>query len=965
MVDPTRHKAVPMSQSSDSLVVSTYNCRGLPRTRKLLCSTRPDICSLLQQSDIVCLQETWYAKQNLAGINNLYEGFHGIGVAPTDYADGIVQGHPKGGVVILYRTSLEQHISLVDLNLDWCIAIEICFGNKKAVVACVYLPYQCHINEEAYTEKLGQLTAIVHSFQTTSFVIVGDWNANLLSPDNSLFAGHMLTFCEDLNLCISSCSMLPSSSYSFISSAWNSTSWLDHIVSSADFHSIISSMDIHYDMTDDDHIPISMTVQVDSIPSISVTDALPSCAIRWDSLPDSACLKYGSITDVLLTEVAESDFLQCNDPCCNDLDHQKEISKFYEDIVSCLRKAGNSVVNDCSGHASQYKFKCKPGWNDHVADLYAQSRSIFKRWIADGKPKHGPLFEEHRKARAKCKYAIRFIKSNENALRKESLACKFAETDPKQFWKEIKKISENKTPRPTSIENVVGEEDICELWRKHYYEIFNSLQSSSLEGVYFDDAGTPFEDMQVTLEEVESAINDLQCNKSCGLDGISAEHLKYASARLLPMLSKCLTSCFSHSFLPKSMLTVMLVPIVKNKAGKITCKDNYRPIALASVLSKVAEKIIQERMEPYLIVSCNQFGFKPKHGTDQCIFALKELVDSYRKLNSSTYICFLDASKAFDRINHKLLFQKLQSRGTPVYLLNILMYWYLNQTMCVKWGSATSFSFTVTNGVRQGGILSPHLFNVYMDELSISLNRCQVGLYAGDKLVNHIMYADDVALMSPSAAGLAKLIKKCELFGEQYDVNYNPKKSNIMVVRSPGMKSVGIPTFRLNGILLEEVNKVKYLGHMINNTLSDDDDINHQRRQLYARGNMLLRNFGVCSAEVKLKLFNTFCSNVYCCQLWWSYTKSTLNKLCISYHNILKLFLGISKFESTSLVCAVFNVPSFWAVLRKMCFKFNQRLCALLDNQIIASFEHSDLKYKSRIRIHWVRLLYVRQWTPG
>ena len=75
-----------------------------------------------------------------------------------------------------------------------------------------------------------------------------------------------------------------------------------------------------------------------------------------------------------------------------------------------------------------------------------------------------------------------------------------------------------------------------------------------------------------------------------------------------------------------------------------------------------------------------------------------------------------------------------------------------------------------------------------------------------------------------------------------------------MVVRSPGMKSVGIPTFRLNGILLEEVNKVKYLGHMINNTLSDDDDINHQRRQLYARGNMLLRNFGVCSAEVKLKV---------------------------------------------------------------------------------------------------------------
>ena len=88
-----------------------------------------------------------------------------------------------------------------------------------------------------------------------------------------------------------------------------------------------------------------------------------------------------------------------------------------------------------------------------------------------------------------------------------------------------------------------------------------------------------------------------------------------------------------HGYLPQSLLTVILVPIIKNKAGNINSINNYRPIALASVMSKIIEHIILERIEHQLITNPNQFGFKSNHSTDQCIYALKEVASMYMSLN--------------------------------------------------------------------------------------------------------------------------------------------------------------------------------------------------------------------------------------------------------------------------------------------------------------------------------------------
>ncbi len=221
------------------------------------------------------------------------------------------------------------------------------------------------------------------------------------------------------------------------------------------------------------------------------------------------------------------------------------------------------------------------------------------------------------------------------------------------------------------------------------------------------------------------------------------------------------------------MIAVLLVPVIKDKTGKISSKDNYRPIALASIMSKVLERILLDRLGFYILTNYNQFGFKQKHGTDMCIYAFKEIVSKYHSLNSTMFVCFLDASKAFEGVHHAKLFHKLSLRGVPRYLIRILVFLYARQTMMVRWGDVMSDPFHVTNGIRQGSILSPILFNVYMDELPNRLNGCKTGCLIGEQLINHLMYADDLVIFCPYSTGLQQMLKICSEYGVEFDVKFN------------------------------------------------------------------------------------------------------------------------------------------------------------------------------------------------
>ena len=331
-----------------------------------------------------------------------------------------------------------------------------------------------------------------------------------------------------------------------------------------------------------------------------------------------------------------------------------------------------------------------------MAEHHITARAAFKRWVDSGRPRHGPIFEEKKLSNAKFKYAVRSVKRQENTMRADSLASKLQSKDLNDFWKEVKVMNNSKTSLPASIEDACSPVEIAELWRKHYFKLFNCVNGGSVALENVD----PSENVLIRSDDVFDAIRMLDINKASGIDQITAEHLKFAGKKVCPLLAMCFTGLLVHGVLPESSTAVQLVPVLKDKAGKLNSIDNYRPIALASILSKVLERILLTRLEMFIITADNQFGFKKKHGTDLCIFALKEMIDSYSSRNSTVFLCFIDASCAFDRINHAKLFQKLLDRGIPKYIVRILMFWYANQKMLIKWGNVTSSPFSVSNGVR-------------------------------------------------------------------------------------------------------------------------------------------------------------------------------------------------------------------------------------------------------------------------
>ena len=178
--------------------------------------------------------------------------------------------------------------------------------------------------------------------------------------------------------------------------------------------------------------------------------------------------------------------------------------------------------------------------------------------------------------------------------------------------------------------------------------------------------------------------------------------------------------------MPKCFRDSVLVPIPKS--GKnLSISDNYHPISLASSLSKILYLIILDKYSHYLLSNQLQFGFKSGSSTSLCTGLVNNIVSRYIFNGSTVLGFFLDASKAFDLVDHGKLFSKLQHRGLPTPILRFLVNWYSLQEMRVRWGDCFSEPF----GVSKGGVLSPVLFAVYLDGLLEEFSDSGVGCYWG------------------------------------------------------------------------------------------------------------------------------------------------------------------------------------------------------------------------------------------
>jgi len=213
-------------------------------------------------------------------------------------------------------------------------------------------------------------------------------------------------------------------------------------------------------------------------------------------------------------------------------------------------------------------------------------------------------------------------------------------------------------------------------------------------------------------------------------------------------LSHIFNLSLSKGYVPSQLKVAKIVPIFKS--GDSQSMDNYRPISLLSVFSKILERVMCARLVTYLesnnIISPNQYGFRKKHSTLHPVIHLLNKVTQASNEKKVSLAIFCDLRKAFDTCDHEILLNKMFSMGIRGAELAWFRSYLKDRSQFVKIGNAESTLLTVLKGVPQGSVLGPILFLIYINDLP----KCSL-LYA-------LLFADDTTLFA-SANSLEELIK--------------------------------------------------------------------------------------------------------------------------------------------------------------------------------------------------------------
>ena len=210
-----------------------------------------------------------------------------------------------------------------------------------------------------------------------------------------------------------------------------------------------------------------------------------------------------------------------------------------------------------------------------------------------------------RTTKARFKYTLRQCRLMEEQKSLDAVAAKLLTKDTKGFWKAVKvHNSDNFNPTASSIGGVSGDSNICDFWREHFKNILTSCSDFFHRLTICSDFSKKNEVLNAlksvsnivpfSASDIEQAFKKLKKGKSSGKDGISCEHLIYCRSIILEVL---FNSLFIHNYIPIGLLDTVIVPLIKDKKGDITDFDNYRPIALTCVLSKVLESLILFRCQ--------------------------------------------------------------------------------------------------------------------------------------------------------------------------------------------------------------------------------------------------------------------------------------------------------------------------------------------------------------------------------
>ena len=792
------------------------------------------------QPDVVCLTETWL-KGNEGVVFDEYEWFGHNRVLVSRKA---VRG--SGGVGVLVKNVILQDwsVKVIDMKLEdvmW-VKLEHKETSHAVFIAVCYFPPASSSRDIDIEERFHVLGEQVVRFQMEGQVMVcGDFNARCGELGDS--EGIPSRCCVDI----------VKNSQGELLVDWMRSSGLVFVNGrqGEDQFTCISSRGrsvVDYCLVPEEELMSIQNFVVKTMLQCEEELCVGEVGFR---LPDHSVLLWDLMADGVVSEVSymsteegphkklvvpenymcgQEDFIaSIVDRLKRMHGDQGELDTLYSDLMEGL-KSGLKEVH-CGGK--------KHGQVWFSKELKAMRKEMHrkeKQWLerkASEEQKH--LRNEYLKARATYSKAVKKAKRDH-----QKRSCKQLERDlgcPKKFWRALKKMNFGKGKKQgRDLLQVYDEggsiksgEEAIEIWKNHFAKVRGRSVDGDGEtsGYQIDREEKGSAEFSqwlcepISREEVLWALNEVKKDAAPGLDGVVMDMM--LTERLFEVWVALFEVCWEHGMVPSSWRESVVVPVPKGKAKGVCNVNAFRGISLTSLVSKVVCKILEQRLssvaeERGLIVE-EQGGFRKRRGCRDQLLSLVLLgqTEMVRK-PAGMLVAFIDFAKAYDKVDQEKLWSCLQSVGVNGRFLRFLQALYDRNVCRVKVNGHISEEFEVHRGLRQGCVLSPLLFSLYINSAVKRLKEERCGVECGDEIVPGLLFADDTCLIASDGPGIERSLEVLVEWCKEWGVKINVAKSGIMHIRKKKVERSEV-VYEVDGEAISMVSSYKYLGCVVDEYL--------------------------------------------------------------------------------------------------------------------------------------------------
>ena len=434
---------------------------------------------------------------------------------------------------------------------------------------------------------------------------------------------------------------------------------------------------------------------------------------------------------------------------------------------------------------------------------------------------------------------------------------------------------------------------------KENIDLVNTEIQNILNGNGNLDPTFKFQD--VSINNVKKIIKSIK-SKSAGVDDIGSYFVKLAAEHIAPPLANIINSSFKHRKFPEKWKRAIVRPIPKTNNPILP--TDYRPISLLTVFSKVTEKAAAFQIIQYLhnksLQDPHQSAYKVNHSTTTAM--LKMTDDIYNALDDGelTLLVLLDYSKAFDTINHRILFAKLKALGFTFEAVSWIVGYLTDRKQKVKTLTDESGWESIQYGVPQGSVLGPLLFSLVVYDISTCIKYANYHMYADD---TQIYYHFKLDKLKETFEKANKDLENIASYSERNCLNINAGKSKYIVIGSKNnlqqLKKLDKPPLKVNGNIIERETETKDLGIIIDEKFTWEHHINNQIKKAYAKLRTFYSLRKSLSVKTKTKLVECYVLSQlnYCNIVTQAMTIALKARIQKVQNSCIRYIFGVRKYD--------------------------------------------------------------------